>query len=87
MHVSFSVHRLLPESVRWLLSKNQTKKAENIIQKVAKTNNVEISLETLEKMTKVSEKQGESETEKKYTFVDLLRPSMLLLSLNVWFNW
>ncbi|XP_071133728.1 organic cation transporter protein-like [Mytilus edulis] len=76
---------LLPESIRWLLSKNQKEKAQEIIRKVAKINKVEIKEEMLEEMT--SEQNNTIQTDKKHTILDLCRPKMLLLSLNVWFNW
>lgn len=50
-------------------------------------NKVVLTEETLEKMTKPEEKTDIINAEKKYTALDLCRPKMLLLSLNVWFNW
>jgi DNA helicase TIP49 (TBP-interacting protein) len=79
--------RLLPESIRWLLSKNKQEEARGIIKKVAKMNKVVLTEETLENMTKPEEKTDIIKAEKKYTALDLCRPKMLLLSLNVWFNW
>lgn len=79
--------RLLPESIRWLLSKNKQEEARGIIRKVAKMNKVVLTEETLENMTKPEEKTDIIKAEKKYTALDLCGPKMLLLSLNVWFNW
>jgi DNA helicase TIP49 (TBP-interacting protein) len=79
--------RLLPESIRWLLSKNKQEEARGIIKKVAKMNKVVLTEETVENMTKPEEKTDIIKAEKKYTALDLCRPKMLLLSLNVWFNW
>ena len=79
--------RLLPESIRWLLSKNKQEEARGIIKKVAKMNKIVLTEETLENMTKPEEKTDIIKAEKKYTALDLCRPTMLLLSLNVWFNW
>lgn len=78
---------LLPESVRWLLSKNKTDQAKSIIRAVAKTNKVNVCEETLEELAKSEEKSKSDNAPKKYTIIDLCRPSILLLSLNVWFNW
>ncbi|XP_063403882.1 organic cation transporter protein-like [Mytilus trossulus] len=78
---------LLPESVRWLLSNHKEEEAKRIIRKVAAANHVEISEELLEDLTKLDEK-SETETKgRKYTIIDLCRPGMICLSLNVWFNW
>ena len=77
----------LPESVRWLLSKDRVEQAREIIRKVADTNKVDISEEMLEDLTKAEEKTDTDNSSKKYTIIDLCRPAMLLLSLNVWFNW
>lgn len=79
---------ILPESIRWLLSKGREEEAKEIIKKVAETNKVSITEDMLEDLRSPSEKQKEAVDDRKYTFVDLFRPfRMLILSLNVWFNW
>ena len=83
----FPLTRFLPESIRWLLSKDRVEQAREIIRKVADTNKVVISEEMLEDLTKAEEKTDTDNSSKKYTIIDLCRPAMLLLSLNVWFNW
>ncbi|XP_069127358.1 organic cation transporter protein-like isoform X3 [Argopecten irradians] len=78
---------VLPESVRWLLSKNKMDEAKAIMKNVAKTNKVVLTDNMMENLTDKKD-QPEVPDNRKYTFVDLLRPlPMCLLSLNVWFNW
>lgn len=62
-------------------------RAREIVRKVAETNKVDISEELLVDLTKAEEKTDIDNSSKKYTIIDLCRPAMLLLSLNVWFNW
>ncbi|XP_062586265.1 organic cation transporter protein-like [Saccostrea cucullata] len=87
--VLFSVYLcVLPESIRWLLSKGREEQAKEIIKKVAKTNKVAITESMLEGLGVSKENPKDILDDRKYTFVDLFRPfKMLTLSLNVWFNW
>ncbi|XP_063403879.1 organic cation transporter protein-like isoform X2 [Mytilus trossulus] len=78
---------LLPESVRWLLSKHKEEEVKNIVRKVADTNKVDINEEMLEDLTKTDDKSETETTGRRYTLIDLCRPGMIFLSLNVWFNW
>lgn len=87
-NLNFVYTSILPESIRWLLSKGREEEAKEIIKKVAETNKVSITEDMLEGLRSPSEKQKEAADDRKYTFVDLFRPfRMLMLSLNVWFNW
>lgn len=71
----------LPESPRWLLSKNQANQARKITQIGAKTNNVPLSDDLLH-----SEKPYEDQTS--LNVLDTLRPFPILTrSLNLWFQW
>lgn len=81
----FFVH----ESPRWLLSKGRSKKALKIIQKVAASNKVIMSEKLVAEITNHPESdEYKSDTAKKHSVLDLVKSkSMLLLSLNVWFNW
>ena len=77
---------VLPESVRWQLSKNKIKEAKRTIYNIARSNGTQISEDILGTLT--AEKADDSAHMRKYTFIDLLRPTkMLTISLNVWFNW
>lgn len=49
----------IPESVRWLISKGQNKKALKIIYKAAKTNRVELSHSTLDSMYEFSDNESD----------------------------
>lgn len=83
----YLISSVLPESVRWLLSKNKEDEAKEIMKKVAKTNKVVLSDSMLDNLTHTKD-QLEVPDDRKYTFVDLLRPlSMFSMSINVWFNW
>ncbi|OWF50931.1 organic cation transporter protein-like [Mizuhopecten yessoensis] len=86
--VLFSVYLcILPESIRWLLSKNKIEDATTIIKNVARVNNVELTDTMLENLNDEKE-QAEVADGRKYTFIDLFRPlPMLAISINVWFNW
>ncbi|OWF50932.1 Organic cation transporter protein [Mizuhopecten yessoensis] len=78
---------ILPESVRWLLSKSRMKEANSIIKHVARINSMEVTDAMLENITDQKDHLEVSDG-RKYTFVDLFRPlPMLFLSINVWFNW
>ncbi|XP_072393158.1 organic cation transporter protein-like [Diabrotica undecimpunctata] len=52
---------LVPESVRWLLSKGRNEEAKRILRKAAKVNGKELSEQTLEKLT-LSEEEKPTET-------------------------
>ena len=69
------------------MSKGRKDQAKEVIQKVAKTNQVFLTEDMLTEMTEQEEKKDVIALDKKYTALDLCRPKMLLLSLNVWFNW
>lgn len=55
---------LLPESIRWLLSKGRKEQAVEIIMKAAKTNNVTLSDETMKQLTEEKTKPIEEKQEK-----------------------
>ncbi|KAK3097252.1 hypothetical protein FSP39_008081 [Pinctada imbricata] len=85
--ILFSVYLfVLPESVRWQLSKNKLEEAKVTLRKVADTNKVHITDEMMTNLNDSGDKMPD--VNKKYTIINLFFPlKMLLLSLNVWFNW
>ncbi|OPL21006.1 hypothetical protein AM593_08138, partial [Mytilus galloprovincialis] len=87
IHQKQTTKMLLPESVRWLLSKHKEEEVKNIVRNVADTNKVDINEEMLEDLTKTDDKSETETTGRRYTLIDLCRPGMIFLSLNVWFNW
>lgn len=48
MHFLFFSNRIMPESVRWLVSQNRTEEAIEILKQVAKTNKKELPDERLD---------------------------------------
>ncbi|XP_050311256.1 organic cation transporter protein-like isoform X2 [Anthonomus grandis grandis] len=81
---------LIPESVRWLLSKNKTKEAKDIIQKCAKTNGVTIPDNILDDLLKEGEeeKSPKSESQMTASVIDLFKHSNLRKrSLIIFFDW
>lgn len=82
-------YRLIPESVRWLLSKNRVDEAKAVIQKCAKVNGVDITDVRLDELLKMGE-----ENKKKYdpkmtaSVIDLFKHSNLRKrSLIIFFDW
>ncbi|XP_071511134.1 organic cation transporter protein-like [Diadema antillarum] len=74
---------VVPESPRWLLSRDRETEARKIVRKLAKVNKVTIT-ETFT-LTDVTEKDVKKEDEKK--FMDLLRkPRLRMYTLNIMFN-
>lgn len=77
--------RVVPESIRWLLSQNRMAEAKVIINKAAKMNHVHLEADILDKL---DAGVPETKSDKTYTFVDLVRTwPIARLSLNIWFNW
>ena len=76
--------RLLPESTRWLLSRNKDEEARRVLAKAAKINGKDLSPELLKGLQDDPAMKGT----RQYTFIDCVRTwNMARLSLNVWFNW
>lgn len=67
-----------------MLSKNKKDEAKRIVKDIARVNGVPLSEDMLETLSA----DNTIEMDRKYTFVDLLRPmAMCLLSINIFFNW
>lgn len=58
--ILFIYYWIVPESVRWLLSKNKNKRAVKIIKKAAKVNGVKISAATMKHLQGLEEMDGKS---------------------------
>ncbi len=73
----------IPESVRWLMSKGQNKKALKIIYKAAKINHVELSNSTLDSMYEFSDSEPDrtikTSTPKSSPFLLAIRSRVLIL--------
>ncbi|CAG2054853.1 unnamed protein product, partial [Timema podura] len=77
---------ILPESSRWLLSKGRQTEAKQILNKVAKTNNVVIPEKVLDNLGAVT--TNDDEGKGKHSALDLVRyPNLRNRSLNIFFNW
>nr|XP_023017401.1 organic cation transporter protein-like [Leptinotarsa decemlineata] len=81
----------IPESARWLLSKNKTTEAKKLIQIAAKSNKVTISDDTLDMLlVSVEEELGinTKKSENTGTVLDLFRyPNLRKKSLIIFFDW
>ena len=78
--------RLLPESVRWLVSKNRPEEAMKVLKKAAKCNGV--SLKHNHDLTTESDTGSVSSSTSSTGFLSIIRHSLLRRwSLNLWFNW
>lgn len=79
---------LIPESVRWLMSKGQNKKALKIIHKAAKTNQVVLSHSTLESLYEVSYSSVMNDRKNTDSYVQAFRSKILIIRfLSCCFCW
>ena len=72
--------RLIPESPRWLLSRNRTREAEKIILKCARVNGVKFPDHVIDKAT--TEEGGKHSILKMFT-----SPRLLIRTLVICLNW
>ncbi|XP_068085491.1 organic cation transporter protein isoform X2 [Anabrus simplex] len=82
----------IPESARWLISKNRTEDAKRIILQAAKENRVSVPSDVLDDLITTSETEKtasqENVKESKPSILDLFRyPNLRKKSLNIFFNW
>lgn len=84
----FSYWWFIPESVRWLLTKNRMEEAKALIQRAAKENKVVITDETLTNLL-ASEKPKDIDTKKREAnFSDVFRyPTMRKRAFVIFFDW
>lgn len=76
---------LVPESVRWLLSKGRIDEAKEILRKVAKTNGKEISENSLDKLSMMAQEESQRV---EHPFKEALKSTPLMLRLiNCCFCW
>lgn len=74
---------LIPDSVRWYISKGRLEEAKTVLKAAAKFNGRELSDNTLQKLS-----QLECDNEKEGTFIEALKSTTLLLRLiNCCFCW
>ncbi|XP_077977749.1 organic cation transporter protein-like [Glandiceps talaboti] len=86
-----SYYWLIPESIRWLVQQGKFDKAEQILEKAAKTNDVKIPDDVFAEEKQEREKKQnlhDEEVKRKYNALDLMKtPNLRKRSLNVYFNW
>lgn len=87
-----SLRWFIPESVRWLLTKNKMHKAVLQIKKIAQSNNVELTKEILDKFveSEMSSKKTSEERDggRKPSALDLFRqPHLRTKAILIFFNW
>lgn len=77
----------IPESTRWLLANNRKGKAIEQIQKIARSNKVEIPQEVLDKLVE-PEKETNSRTAVKPSLLDLFKtPNLRTKAFLIFFDW
>lgn len=80
-------NRFIPESTRWLLTKNRLPEAMKLVQIAAKENKVTISNEQLESLLTSDMKPKDSNV-KTATIMDIFKhPALRRRSLIIFFDW
>ncbi|XP_075222780.1 organic cation transporter 1-like isoform X2 [Lycorma delicatula] len=91
--ILFSYYWIIPESPRWLLSKNKIDEAEKIVQKIAETNKKPIPVNFLHRLmegssTLTNSSETRLESSKVVTPIEILKyPKIRLRFLILSFNW
>ncbi|XP_066254565.1 organic cation transporter protein-like [Euwallacea similis] len=78
---------LIPESARWLVSKNRLEEAKMYIQAAAKCNKVDIPDKTLDQLLKPSENSSSKKESKPSIFNIFKYPNLRNRSLIIFFDW
>lgn len=79
----------IPESARWLLTKNRHREAIDLIQTAAKENNVTVPQDVLDRLIETEiEKKPDGEDDSKPSILDVFRyPNLRRKALLIFFNW
>lgn len=78
----------IPESTRWLLANNRKDEAIVQIQRIAKSNKVEIPQEILDKVVEAQVESNSDNNENKPSLLDLFKtPNLRTKALLIFFNW
>ncbi|XP_057657694.1 organic cation transporter protein [Diorhabda carinulata] len=78
----------IPESARWLLTKNRTEEAKKLIQEAAKYNDVVIPDETLDQLLESAKSSNCDKNAKAASVIDIFKyPNMRKKSLIIFFDW
>ncbi|XP_078577086.1 organic cation transporter protein-like [Branchiostoma floridae x Branchiostoma japonicum] len=79
---------LVPESPRWLISRNRHKEAAAILRKGAEIAKVTIPDEVFHDAIPLTHDHEKAQKKKVYTFIDLFRtPNLRKWTLNIFYNW
>ncbi|XP_066269649.1 organic cation transporter protein-like [Branchiostoma lanceolatum] len=86
--VCISFWWIIPESPRWLISRNRHEEAAAIVRKAAEVANVTIPDEVFHDAIPLSQEQEQAKQSETYTFIDLFKtPNLRKWSLNLFYNW
>src|SRR5690349_10877450 len=78
----------IPESTRWLLANNKKEEAIKQIQRIAKSNKVEIPQEILDKVVEAEVGSNVDSNERKPSLLDLFKtPNLRTKALLIFFDW
>ncbi|CAH1251987.1 SLC22A3 [Branchiostoma lanceolatum] len=86
--IGFAYYWLIPESPRWLISRNRQSEAKAIVEEGAKIAKVTLPEEVFHDDTPLTKEEEGGSDRVLYTFVDLFRtPNLRKWTLNLFFNW
>ncbi|XP_035669815.1 organic cation transporter protein-like [Branchiostoma floridae] len=86
--VCISFWWIIPESPRWLISRNRHEEAAEIVRRAAEVAKVTIPDEVFHDAIPLSQEQEQAKKSETYTFIDLIRtPNLRKWSLNLFYNW